>query len=190
VAEAIMPYLDRPFAFFGHSLGALLSFELARYLRKQHGLSPIHLFLSGLGAPQIPVRELARHNLPEAEFIEELHRLKGTPKEVLENPELMRLMIPMLRADFSVSATYEYKIEPPLDCPFTVLGGLQDDDVGHEMLEGWREQTLSTFSLRMLPGDHFFLHSAQALLLDILHKELHRKYAMISANQKAPARSL
>src|SRR5262249_55388812 len=152
-------------AFFGHSMGAMISFELARYLRRKHRLSPHHLFVSGRRAPQIPMTEAPSYNLPESGFYEKLRLLNGTPTEVLEQPELMELVLPMLRADFSVVETYAYTTDAPLDCPVTAFGGLQDHRVERGMLEAWREQTTSTFTLRMLPGDHFFLNIEQTLLL-------------------------
>jgi len=171
-AEALLPLLDKPFAFFGHSMGALIGFELARLLREAHGLTPAQLWVSGRRAPQVREDEPPTHDLPEPEFIEELRRLNGTPQEALEHPELLQLIIPLLRADFSVCETYDYRQSPPLDCPITAYGGLEDKDVSREQLEAWREQTISSFKLRMLPGDHFFLHSAHALLMEALSQEL------------------
>jgi medium-chain acyl-[acyl-carrier-protein] hydrolase len=170
-AQALLPYLDKPFAFFGHSMGALISFELARQLRRQHGPQPVHLFVSARLPPQIPDKSPRTYDLPEAEFINELRSLDGTPKEVLEHPELMGLMLPMLRADFAVCQTYNYVYEPPLNCPLTVFGGLQDE-TDRESLEPWREQTIASFSLRMLPGDHFFLHAARSQLIRVISQEL------------------
>ena len=174
LAAAILPLLDKPYALFGHSMGGLISFELARYLRRQQFRSPLHMFISGRNAPQIPDPDMPKYDLPEGEFMEELRRLNGTPREVLDNEELMMLMIPLLRADFSVCETYTYTSEPPLDCPISVFGGLQDYEVKPEVLEGWREQTSKAFMRRMLLGDHFFLHSEQAVLLRVLAQELYR----------------
>lgn len=171
-AEAISPHLDLPFAFFGHSMGALISFELARHLRRRNLPLPKHLFLSGRGAAQLGVRERITYNLPANEFAEELRRLNGTPREVLEHQELMELMIPLLRADFEVCQTYVYTQEPALDCPITAFGGLYDHDVTREMVGAWREQTARSFRLLMIPGDHFFVNSAQDRILDILSQEL------------------
>ncbi len=117
VAQDLMPYLNKPFAFFGHSMGALVSFELTRVLRRDYGISPVHLFVSGRQAPQIPDSTQPIHALPEPEFKEELRRLNGTPTAILENAELMKLILPTLRADFAVIETYIYMNEPPLDCP-------------------------------------------------------------------------
>ena len=172
LAEALLPFWDKPYAFFGHSMGAIISFELARLLRAQGRREPSHLFVSGCRAPQIPGKTNSTYNLPLPEFLDELRRLKGTPQEVLEHEELMQLTLPLLRADFEMVDTYRFEASLPLDCPITAYGGLQDDEVPREKLEGWREQTTSNFILRMLPGDHFFLHSAQPTLLRILSQDI------------------
>jgi len=172
LAEAILPFLDRPFAFFGHSMGAMISFELARILRRSPGLKLAHLFVSGRVAPHIIEDDRHTHELPEPEFIEELRRLNGTPIEALEHPELMQLMTPLLRADFSVVGTYTYLPDLPLSCPITALGGLQDSEVSREQLEAWREHTTASFSLHMFPGDHFYLNTERPLLLRVLSRKL------------------
>lgn len=172
--EAIKPYLDKPFALFGHSMGALIAFELARKLRCEYGLEPAHLFVSGRRAPHLPETESITYNLPHDEFIEELRRLNGTPREMLENPELMQLMGPVLRADFQVCQTYVYTDSPRLRCPITVFGGLKDNDVTREHLQPWRDHTSVSFTLRLLPGDHFFVHSSEAILLRAIAQELHQ----------------
>jgi surfactin synthase thioesterase subunit len=172
VATALTRYLDKPFAFFGHSMGALISFELAHKLRMEHGVSPIHMFISGSCAPQS--REINRitYGLPDDELIAELRRLNGTPKEVLEHSELVQLMLPLIRADFEVCQTYAYSTKPPLSCPITVFGGLQDNEVTRQRLEGWRAHTTASFSLQMFPGDHFFLHISESSLLQRVSREL------------------
>jgi len=172
LGQAIFPHLTKPFAFFGHSMGGLVSFELARLLRQEYNQSPLHLFVSGYRAPQIPDRAPQIHALPESELIKELRRYNGTPEAVLENAELMELLLPTLRADFSVVETYSYRDAPPLDCPITAFGGLEDLKPNTLELEAWREQTNSAFSVEMFPGDHFFLHSAQSLVLERLGKSL------------------
>ena len=174
IAQAIIGYEDLPMAFFGHSMGAIIAFELARYLRKTRNVNLVHLFVSGRRAPQVPLDEPMTHNLPEPEFIETLRTLNGTPKEVFEHPELLELMIPVLRADFAVCQTYDYTHEPPLDCPITAFGGLKDGEVTREQLEAWRKQTTASFSLRMLPGDHFFINSAQPLFFELISRDLAR----------------
>lgn len=171
VAEVLLPHLDKPFAFFGHSMGAIIGFELARQLRRMAAPQPLHLFVSGRRAPQIPGSDTRTYDLSEPDFLDELHRLNGTPSEVLENPELMELMLPTLRADFTVIQNYTYSVEPPLDSSISTYGGLQDYEVKREQLEAWREQTTACFSLRLFPGDHFFLNTSRQLL-PVLYREL------------------
>jgi medium-chain acyl-[acyl-carrier-protein] hydrolase len=176
VGKEIMSLLDRPYAFFGHSMGAIIGFEVARLLRRSGNQRLTHLFVSGHKAPQIPKTEPFTYNLPEPEFVEELQRLNGTPKEVLESPDMMRLMTPLLRADFESIQTYSYKHEPPLDCPITALGGITDPYISRETLEAWREQTTGAFNLRMFPGDHFFLNKEQSSLLRVVAQEAYKPF--------------
>lgn len=171
-AKAFDPFLDKPFVFLGHSMGAILSFELSRLLRSRCGIEPVHLFVSARRAPQLPDTARPTYNLPEPEFIEDVRRLNGTPREVLEHSELMQLLLPLLRADFAVCQTYTYIPGQPLECPLTALGGLQDIDVSREHLEAWRGQTRGRFSLRILSGDHFFINKSQSLVLRIVAQEL------------------
>jgi medium-chain acyl-[acyl-carrier-protein] hydrolase len=173
IASAILQYLDRPFAFFGHSMGAVIAFELARRLKREFNKEPACLFLSARRAPQLPDGDVITYNLPEPEFIDELRRLNGTPKEVFESPELLQLLLPVLRADFEVCQTYRFTEGAPLDCPISVYGGLQDEEVLQEHLDAWREQTTSSFTSHMFPGDHFFLHTCQSMLLRTLSVRLH-----------------
>ena len=167
MAHALRPFLNCPFAFFGHSMGALISFELARQLRRQKAPEPIYLFVSGQQAPALspPLEPL------EDDFVEYL-RLNGTPEAVLQNTELMRIMLPMLRADFAMCKTYMYKEEEPLACPISVFGGLQDGEVSYHSLTAWRDQTCNNFTLRLLPGTHFFIKDSQAPLLQAISHDL------------------
>lgn len=168
IAQGLLSHLDKPFAFFGHSMGALVSFELAHLLRKEYGLEPVHLFVSGRRAPQISNPSPPIHTLPKSAFVEELYRLNGIPQVVLDNTELMQLFLPVLQADFTLSENYIYTPEPQLNCPITVLGGLQDQVAKFDDLAAWQEQTTASYQLQMFPGDHFFLHSAQTLVLQFL----------------------
>jgi medium-chain acyl-[acyl-carrier-protein] hydrolase len=174
LASAFIPYTDKPFAFFGHSLGALLCFEFAHKLRTYYGQEPCHIFVSGRRAPHLPDTDRITYNLPASEFIDELRRLNGTPKEVLENPELMSLMMPALRADFEICQTYSYSEKAPLRCQITALGGLQDEDVSTEALQAWRDYTNGPFRMRVFAGDHFFLQTSESLLLQVVSQELRR----------------
>ena len=184
LTDSLQPYLDRPFAFFGHSLGALVSFELARALARQTDFAPLHLFVSGHSAPQVPNTDPAIHQLPDPEFIKKLDSLNGTPAGVLQNAELMELFLPVLRADFTINETYTYTPGPLLECPVSAFGGLQDKMFPSAEIEGWRDQTRQAFTLRMLPGDHFFMHSARPLLLRSLVQDLSQSFSQQNGNQR------
>lgn len=179
VAEEMGEYLDRPSVFFGHSMGALVSFELARLLRRNRKRQPVHLFVSGCVAPQWngtkPIYDLA-----EPELIEELRRMNGTPQEVLDHAELMELMLPIIRDDLSVCQTYEYSPEPPLSCDITAFGGLQDPGVSEAAVNAWREQTMGNFANEMIEGDHFFIHNAVPQVLKMIST---RSQAALSARR-------
>jgi len=179
VVPELLPYLDKPFAFFGHSMGALIGFEIASLLRRRYRTQPAHLFVSGCRAPQIAPTKPPTYNLPDGRFLEELRRLNGTPEEVLGNPEIMQLMEPLLRADFEVAETYTYTQTAPLDCPITAFGGLGDEEVNRTEVKAWCEQTSAAFSLQMFPGDHFFLHTSQTLLLQTIAHQLQRLEAKL-----------
>ncbi|HEU5382592.1 MAG TPA: thioesterase domain-containing protein [Ktedonobacteraceae bacterium] len=170
--EALAPQFTRPYAFFGHSLGALICFTLARQLRKHGKPGPEHLFVSSHRAPQLPHPHELIHDLPATAFIERLRTYNGTPESVLQNAELMALLLPVIQADFTVFETYSYTEEPPLDCPISAFGGEEDDKVSRVELAHWRTQTRNTFELRMFAGDHFFVHSNKALLLQAISQDL------------------
>lgn len=171
---SFLPHLDLPFVFFGHSVGALISFEVARQLRRLQHSNPLHLFSSGRGAPQLPALDPPIHQLPDAEFINELRHYNGTPTNVLQNVELMNLFLPILRADLAINETYVYRPEASLRSSISVFGGLQDEKVDRTSLAAWQDQTDSTFTLDMFPGDHFFLKSQQGALLRTISNELVR----------------
>ena len=162
---AMASELHRPFVFFGHSLGALVCFELARLLRSQRMPGPLHLFVSGRRAPQVPIINRRLYELPDAELLIELQRLKGTPREVLNDTELMRLTLPSLRADFKLHETYSYVAEPALGIPITAFGGAWDDCVSDEQLRAWQAQTTASFRYALFPSGHFFLNDCRSLLL-------------------------
>lgn len=170
-ALEMMPHLDRPFALLGYSMGALVAFETARKLRSR-GAFPDRLIACALAAPHIERRARRIHELPEAEFAAEIRRLNGTPEAVLQDSELMRLALPALRADFRALETYRYRVEAPLECPISAIGGAQDRAVSRNALVAWREHTSNGFDERILPGDHFFLHTRCSLLTYAIRQDL------------------
>ncbi|MCI0392398.1 MAG: thioesterase domain-containing protein [Acidobacteria bacterium] len=164
-AQELLPYLDKPFVFFGHSLGALLCFETARILRREKRRQPAHLFVSATEAPHRRTREEPLSGLPKSALVKKLREFNGTPMEVLQNDELLDLMLPTIRADFELSETYEYHPESPLECPMTIYGGLGDHEVEAERLAAWSEMTVGACEFRMFPGDHFYIHSSRSIFL-------------------------
>lgn len=174
--EALLPALisrlDVPFVFFGHSMGALVSFELARHLRRLAMQGPAHLIVSGHRAPQLPGPHRAIHELPYEEFVARLRDLGGTPEELLQDSELMELFTPILRADLAICETYRYVNEEPLDCSITAFGGHDDRKVSREELVAWEAMSRRSFSIQMFPGDHFFLHSARTPVVMALGRDL------------------
>ncbi|MDJ0718188.1 MAG: thioesterase domain-containing protein [Prochloraceae cyanobacterium] len=147
-----------PFAFYGHSMGALISFELAREFRRSNQISPIHLFFAAHGAPHFSgkIAHLLA-NSSDCELIQQLHRAGGVPNWLIENKKLRQKFLSILRADIQVYMSYTYYPETPLNCPISVFGGLKDVWVTKEQLLAWKEHTSRSFSLEMLPANHFFL---------------------------------
>lgn len=170
---AIRPHLTKPYAFFGHSLGAIMGFELARTLRRQGSPQPMRLLVSGHRAPQLTYRMPVAHDLPDAALVRELRRLNGMPDEVLDNADLMDLLLPLLRADFAVAETYTYTPEPPLDFPISAFGGQRDEGVSEAEMASWNTQTTADFSLQMLPGDHFSVFKEREPLVTAIRAALH-----------------
>ena len=165
-ARALLPLLDKPYALFGHSFGALVAFELVRYIH-DHGMpGPLSLLVSAADAPHLGGTTDRLHTLPDDQLIRQLGLLHGTRREILQHPEVMQLLLPTIRADLQVFETYTYKAGTPLSCPLAVFGGINDERVSHSGLENWRRHTGAAFSLAMLPGDHFFIHSACRLLVE------------------------
>lgn len=164
--------LQPPFAFLGHSMGAIVAFELAHALRRNRLPSPVHLFAAAHRAPHLPNPDATTHLLSDSAMIAKLSRLGGLPDEVLRERELLQLILPVLRADFTALDTYAYIAGPPLDCSITALGGASDNLVSRVHLEAWRKHTTADFAIRIFPGGHFFIHSARSMVIAVLFPRL------------------
>jgi medium-chain acyl-[acyl-carrier-protein] hydrolase len=165
LVRVVEPVLHKPFALFGHSMGALVAFELARALRACGAPQPVHLLLAARQPPQLPQFEPPIHGLPDDEFLAEVRRLNGTSDAVLTHPELMRLMTPLLRADIAVCETYQYVDAPPLACPLSVFSAEGDASAPPERMADWSRQTTSRCRLHTFQGDHFFVQREVAAVV-------------------------
>lgn len=175
LAAVMEPYCDLPFGFFGHSMGALISFELCRRLRRQGATLPRYLFVSGRRAPQLVDRNAPLHQLPDRMFLQVVARLGGLPAAVRHDPELMRVVLPTLRADFEVCETYVYAREEPLPCPILALGGTRDPLVPPPDLVAWQAQTRGAFESQLFEGGHFyFVEGVQEMLRHISQRIVQR----------------
>lgn len=172
LTDAVAQLCDRPCVFFGHSLGALVSFEVSRWLRCCYDTAPAHLFVSGRRAPHIPDSAPTVYDQSGEEVLRKLQRLNGTAPEVLDDPDLIDMLLPMLRADFQLVETYRHREDAPLSCPITAFGGAEDAETVGENLEAWGAHTARRFTRHVLPGDHFFIRSSERRLLDLIRLEL------------------
>ncbi|WP_449418332.1 alpha/beta fold hydrolase [Phormidium nigroviride] len=171
LADVLKPMLDRPFAFYGHSMGGLLAFEVAKSLRDRFGLLPIHLFIGATIAPQLPNPFPALDLTSRLKLTTFLHSL-GTSSKVLQNTELMEALLPTMKADFLALESYTYKDNAPLDCPISAFAGSKDRFVSEEDIAAWSIQTLSGFHLESVAGSHLFLESDREQVLQTICREL------------------
>ena len=172
LVEQIRPFLDAPFSFFGHSMGAGIAFELARALRRCGLPLPRSLHVSGARAPQFRLNHTPPPEPSLRDFIEELRRLEGFPPSVLNQPELLKLALPALLSDARLYRNYIYAPEPPLACPVFAYGGDADPNVTSAHLDAWREQTTARFERTEFPGGHFYFESALPALLAAVRTHL------------------
>ena len=174
-ANGLRSLLDRPYALFGYSMGALLAHRLAHRLAAEQLGEPTHLFAAAHRAPGIRHGGPDLHTLPHEEFWQALASYDGTPREVIENRELRAVLEPLLRADFSVVETAGQAPKAVLSCPVTAIGGDADRSIALDELAAWRHATVGDFELLTLPGHHFFIAGSQELLFRIVAERLRQK---------------
>jgi len=166
IVAAIAPYLDIPFAFFGHSMGAVLAVEVARGLASNGLPAPSHLIVSGRRPPHMPDPESPIHSLSDAEFVAEINRrYGGIPPEILENHDILELLLPCLRADIIALEMYRPAQRRPLPCPIAAFGGEDDALTPRAHLEAWRDETTGPFEVCLFPGGHFYLEPHRSAVL-------------------------
>lgn len=177
VIKVLKPFSQEPFTFFGHSLGGLVAFEVSHRLNIDSAIQPTHLFVSGCAAP-CNIKNIEKlSQLTNRQLYKELRQLQGTADEVLHNEELMQLLLPRIRADFAIYESYEsyyskQQRQMPLECSMTVFGGIEDTTVDYKKLYLWQKEIIKPIELFMIPGNHFFLHSAEAILLAKIRQKL------------------
>jgi surfactin synthase thioesterase subunit len=164
----LTPLLDRPFAFFGHSLGALAAFELTRLLRRRGGPRPVHLFLSAHRAPDLPPSRPPVSRLPDGQFLARLWRMAAPSPSVVRDPELLLLLAPMMRADFRLCEGYAYTSDAPVDQPVTCFAAVDDPEVDEDEVAAWERHTTGGYRLSRYTGGHLFVRDhAPRLLAEI-----------------------
>lgn len=172
LAVAMNRWLDRPFALFGHSMGSLVAFELARQLRRDERRGPFRLFVSARAAPHCALGEPSIHGLADGAFLAAIDRYQGWQAEVRQDEELVASLLPMLRADFEVCETYEWHDERPIECAVNAFYGSDDVDVSPDDVRAWADVTSGPFSMTRFSGGHFFLRSRETELLAAITREL------------------
>lgn len=172
VVDAIAPLLDRPYALYGHSLGALVAYESLRALRSRGAPPPVRFFASGSRAPHRPLLAAPVAHLGPEALLARLGTLGGTPQAVLECRELMELFLPMLTADFRMSETYLAREPAPIDAPITAFGGEDDAEVDRPRVEAWRDVAAGGFEVRWFAGGHFFVHEREDAVLAAVARAL------------------
>jgi len=168
LAKGIKSELDLPYALVGSCTGSLIAFELAQFLKKRGARTPDHLFVSNCRAPHLPDRDEPIHKYDDDQLREELGRLGGTPPAILNHPELMRILGPILRADFELAETYTYRTVPPLDYPITSFSGAQDKVVNHDECAAWEDHTTSGFDHKVLSGGHYLVEDTVEDICEII----------------------
>ncbi|MFD5450901.1 thioesterase II family protein [Streptomyces sp. NPDC127100] len=171
IADELGPHLNGPFALFGHSMGAILAYELAQHLRARFGLSPHCLFVSGSRPPDRLVTGRQYSRMDDGTLRAALEAMGGTDPEVLADPELWHLVEPVIRADLIMSDHYTHRQAEPLSCPVVAYGSKEDVDLDGESLEAWRARTTGPFTSRVFPGDHFYFRRwPEGLVMDLSNR--------------------
>jgi surfactin synthase thioesterase subunit len=165
--------IDGPYALFGHSLGGLLVYELARKIEGIGVKRPMHLFFSGRGAPCVPREKKNYHLMEEEDFRNSVIDLGGTPPEIFDHPELLEVFLPILKNDFSLAETDPGDNgQTAFECGITVFLGKEDEWINDEQAGGWRRNTKGVCSIHYFNGGHFFLHDEMTGISNLIGSTL------------------
>lgn len=166
IASAIAANLDSPAVFFGHSMGAVLAAETARELMNRGFTSPLHLFVSGRRPPHMADPRLPIRGLSDDDFVAEINRrYGGIPQQVLDNPDVLALLLPALRADIAALETFPAERRPTLSIPITAFGGDRDLLTPRDHLDAWKLETTGSVAVRQFPGGHFYLEQERSAVI-------------------------
>jgi medium-chain acyl-[acyl-carrier-protein] hydrolase len=171
LAEALCRRLDLPYAFFGYSMGAQVSFNLTHALRDRGLPLPVGLFVAASPGPYLQ-REVPAWNESDVRLVEYLRELGGTAPHVLDDPDLLDLLLPTLRADLTVIATWPYRTRPTLPVAVRAFSGAEDGPASPERMGAWRMETHGVFRQSVLPGGHFFINDALPTVADVIATDL------------------
>jgi len=177
----ILPLLDKPFIFLGHSNGALTCFELARLLETRQGPTPDKVILSAKCPPHIPSPSKSISHLSDAEFIAELQNINGTPEEILQNVEVMEVLLPLLRADFALSENFVHKNNTPLKSETILFHGMKDR-FSKEEISSWQDLLVKPFRLFEFSDGHFFIDSQRQQFLSLVDQLLEEHLTTFNKN--------
>ncbi|WP_155372909.1 thioesterase II family protein [Catellatospora vulcania] len=185
--EQLRPHLDRPFALFGHSMGAVVAYELARRCQLEGAPAPVRLFVSARRAPHLPARRPSYADLSDDEFLTAVAAMNGTPAEVLAQRDLLKIFLPGLRGDFELNDTYVPLPGPRLTCPISASVGDADPEADLPEILAWSQVTTGGFRSRVFPGDHFYLKTDPAALLRAICDDLGVRSGSAAGGELVPS---
>ncbi|AEW95933.1 MULTISPECIES: thioesterase II family protein [Streptomycetaceae] len=168
VAAVLHTNLTGRFALFGHSMGAAVAFEVARRLEREQGLRPAALFCSARRAPTVRLPAVWERVPGDEDVVAELRKLSGTDAAILDNPDLLRIFLPVIRADYQVAGGYLAGPDATVDCPITVLAGDRDPETSLAEARGWAAHTKGEFDMHVYPGGHFFIEEHRPAMAEVV----------------------